>query len=53
MAADADDALAEEQLEYVDRDLRYFTARLESAVLVDLAKQPRRMVKFGATVTRT
>ncbi len=51
VAVDADDALAEEQLEYVDRDLRYFTARLESAVLVDLAKQPRRMVKFGATVS--
>jgi transcription elongation factor GreB len=51
VAGDADDTLPEEQLDYVDRDLRYFTARLESAVLVDLAKQPRRMIEFGATVT--
>jgi transcription elongation factor GreB len=51
VAAEADDALAEEQLEYVDRDLRYYTARLESAVPVNLARQPRRMVKFGARVT--
>ena len=32
VAVDADDALAEEQLEYVDRDLRYFTARLGRAL---------------------
>lgn len=50
-AAEADDALAQEQLEYVDRDLRYYTARAESAIVVDLAKQPRRMVEFGAAVT--
>ncbi|MFA4964790.1 MAG: GreA/GreB family elongation factor [Thermoleophilia bacterium] len=46
-----DDALSEEQLAFVDRDLRYFTARLESAIPVDLHRQPRRMVKFGAAVT--
>ena len=39
------------ELAYVDRDLRYFTARLESAILVDLARQPRRKVAFGAAVT--
>jgi transcription elongation factor GreB len=39
------------ELEYVDRDLRYFTARLESAILVDLERQPRRKVAFGAAVT--
>jgi transcription elongation GreA/GreB family factor len=39
------------ELAYVDRDLRYFTARLESAVVVDLARQPRRKVAFGAAVT--
>ena len=39
------------ELVYVDRDLRYFTARLESAILVDLARQPRRKVAFGAAVT--
>jgi transcription elongation factor GreB len=39
------------ELVYIDRDLRYFTARLESAILVDLAHQPRRKVAFGAAVT--
>lgn len=46
---DAEDL--EGELAYVDRDLRYYTARLESAVLVDLARQPRRKVAFGAAVT--
>ena len=46
-----DDALAQEQLDFVDRDLRYFTLRLETAQLVDMGRQPRRMVKFGAAVT--
>jgi transcription elongation factor GreB len=39
------------ELAYVDRDLRYFTARLESANPVDMARQPRRKVAFGAAVT--
>jgi transcription elongation GreA/GreB family factor len=39
------------ELEYVDRDLRYFTSRLESAVAVDMSRQPRRKVAFGAAVT--
>jgi transcription elongation GreA/GreB family factor len=46
-----DDDLAEEQLAYVDRDLRYYTARLESAIPVDMNRQPRRKVAFGAAVT--
>lgn len=46
-----DDALTQEQLDFVDRDLRYFTLRLESAIPVDMTRQPRRMVKFGAAVT--
>ena len=46
-----DDGLAREQLDFVDRDLRYFTLRLESAIPVDMSRQPRRMVKFGAAVT--
>jgi transcription elongation factor GreB len=41
----------EGELDYVDRDLRYYTARLESAILVDLERQPRRKVAFGAAVT--
>jgi transcription elongation factor GreB len=52
-AAEAGDALAEEQLAYVDRDLRYFTKRLETAILVAPKGQPRRLVKFGAVVTVT
>ena len=39
------------ELDYIDRDLRYYTARLESAILVDLSHQPRRKVAFGAAVT--
>jgi len=50
-SVDADDALAEGRLDYVDRDLRYFTRRFETAILVDPRRQPRRMVKFGAAVT--
>jgi len=43
----------ENELDYVDRDLRYYTTRLESAVPVDMARQPRRKVAFGAAVTVT
>ena len=50
-AVEEGDALARGQLDYVDRDLRYFTRRFETAILVDPRRQPRRMVKFGATVT--
>ena len=39
------------ELAYVDRDLRYFTARLESTIPVDQGRQPRRKVAFGAAVT--
>lgn len=41
----------EGELDYVDRDLRYYTARLESAIPVDMSRQPRRKVAFGAAVT--
>ena len=40
-----------QELAYVDRDLRYFTKRLDTAISVDLRRQPRRMVQFGAIVT--
>ena len=42
---DGDDA--DDELAYVDRDLRYYTARLESAILVDLARQPRARWRLG------
>ncbi len=48
---DGGDDLAREQLVYVDRDLRYYTARLESATPVAMSRQPRRKVAFGAAVT--
>jgi len=48
---DGEDDLAREQLVYVDRDLRYYTARLESAIPVAMSRQPRRKVAFGAAVT--
>ena len=53
LAAADDDALARGQLDYSGRDLRYFTRRLETAILVDPRRQPRRMVQFGAAVTVT
>jgi transcription elongation factor GreB len=40
-----------QELEHVDRDLRYHTARLESAIMVDPAAQPGDEVAFGAAVT--
>jgi len=46
-----DDPLAEEELRHVDRDLRYLSLRLESAIPVDPAAQPRDEVAFGAAVT--
>jgi transcription elongation factor GreB len=46
-----DDSAAEDELAFVDRDLRYCVARLESAIVVDPAAQPRDRVTFGATVT--
>ena len=46
-----DDQMAQQQLAKVDRDLRYVSARLEQAILVDPSLQPQDSVLFGATVT--
>jgi transcription elongation factor GreB len=46
-----DDPVAAERLRHLDRDLRYFRRRLESAILVDPASQPAHEVAFGAAVT--
>ncbi len=48
-----DDAMAGEELAHIDRDVRYVTARIESAILVDPATQPADEVAFGAAVTVT
>lgn len=38
------------RLGQIERDLRYYQAKLESAIPVDLAAQPRDEVRFGASV---
>jgi transcription elongation factor GreB len=38
------------KLTQIERDLRYYQAKLESAIPVDLAAQPRDEVRFGASV---
>jgi transcription elongation factor GreB len=45
-----DDAAMHEEIDILDRDLRYYAARLESAIPVDLRAQPRDEVAFGAVV---
>lgn len=45
-----DDDVAKQKLAMVDRDLRYFSAKLESAILVEPSKQSGETVLFGATV---
>lgn len=43
--------LAEEHLKPLQRDIRYFQERIERAIVIDLAAQPRDKVAFGAVVT--
>ncbi len=38
------------RLAEIDRDLRYYQARLDSAIVVDVSKEPKDEVHFGATV---
>lgn len=45
-----EDAIVQQQLANIDRDLRYFAARLEQAILVEPALQDKSRVLFGATV---
>jgi len=44
------DETAKQKLAVVDRDLRYLSARLEEAVVVDPAQQDKETVLFGASV---
>lgn len=46
-----DDITAQNRRRRVERDLRYFERRLQSAVLVDPAQQVHDDVRFGARVT--
>ena len=50
LAAQAE-SMAKQRLLEVKRDIRYFSAQLERATLVDTAGQPRDEVRFGAAVT--
>jgi transcription elongation factor GreB len=45
-----DDPMARTRLLEVKRDLRYFQARVERAILVEPAHQPKDEVRFGAEV---
>ena len=45
-----EDAVIQQRLGMIDRDLRYLQARLEHAILVEPASQPKDLVLFGATV---
>jgi transcription elongation factor GreB len=45
-----DDESAKQRLAIVDRDLRYLSARLEQAILVEPANQDQTTALFGATV---
>lgn len=46
-----DDNAAKQTLAVIDRDLRYLSAKLESAILVDPAMQSNEVVLFGTMVT--
>lgn len=45
-----EDAVVQQRLGMIDRNLRYLQARLEHAILVEPASQPKDIVLFGATV---
>lgn len=51
LAARPDEPAARMRLKTVERDLRWLGARVGGAIVVDLSKQPRDEVRFGATVT--
>ena len=46
-----DDPTVSQRLGMVERDLRYFEARLEQVIMVEPSTQPSDKVLFGATVT--
>lgn len=45
-----EDAARKKKKRELERDLRYIRARLESAIPVDPANQPKEQIRFGATV---
>ncbi|MCE9633540.1 MAG: GreA/GreB family elongation factor [Methylophilales bacterium] len=51
LAAQQDDAFATQRKAEVERDLRYYSARLESAIVVDTSTHPQDEIRFGAIVS--
>ncbi len=51
LANQKDDAFATQRKAEVERDLRYYSARLESAILVDTSTHPQDEIRFGAIVS--
>jgi transcription elongation GreA/GreB family factor len=51
LMAKRDDPFAMQEKAEAERDLRYYVARLESAIVVDPATQPENEVRFGAIVS--
>jgi len=47
----ADDSMAKQKLAEVKRDIRYYSAQIDRAIMVDPGGQPRDEVHFGAAVT--
>jgi transcription elongation factor GreB len=50
MTANKDDPFALQLKAEAERDLRYYTARLENAIVVDPSREPANEVRFGAIV---
>lgn len=50
LAPRKEDPIVNQRLSVVERDARYFQARLESVILVEPAQQDKTTVLFGATV---
>lgn len=50
LIAKKDDPFALQRKAEAERDLRYYSARLESAIVVDPSSQPPNEVRFGAVV---
>ena len=48
-----DTSIAKQKLTEVKRDIRYYSAQIDRAIVVDSANQPRDEVRFGAAVTIT
>ncbi|MEK6592503.1 MAG: GreA/GreB family elongation factor [Pseudomonadota bacterium] len=46
----AEDSIAKQKQREVERDMRYFIAQLDRAIVVEPAGQPRGEVRFSATV---